>query len=83
MTKATFTRFLQYLQDELAISKASIEEALQYLGQDSYLLPIALWQYGLLTLKQLDQTCDWLAMAHQKQESESNRGYSAILIKFS
>lgn len=83
MTKATFTRFLQYLQDELAISKASIEEALQYLEQDSDLLPIALWQYGLLTLKQLDQTCDWLAMAHQKQASESNRGYSAILIKFS
>ncbi len=69
MTKSTFAQFLKYLQDELAISRASIEEALQQLGQDSYLLPIALWQYGLLTLKQLDQAYDWLAMACQKQEA--------------
>lgn len=69
MTKSTFAQFLKYLQDELAISRASIEEALQQLGQDSYLLPIALWQYGLLTLKQLDQAYDWLAMARQKQEA--------------
>ena len=69
MTKATFAQFLQYLQDELAISKAAIEDALQQLGQDSYLLPIALWQYGLLTLKQLDQAYDWLAIAHQQQET--------------
>ncbi|MGB3296446.1 MAG: DUF2949 domain-containing protein [Phormidesmis sp.] len=68
MKKTTFTQFLQYLQDELAISRASIEEALQQLGQDTYLLPIALWQYGLLTLKQLDQVYDWLAMARQEQE---------------
>lgn len=68
MTKTTFAQFLQYLQNELAISRASIEEALQQLGQDTYLLPIALWQYGLLTLKQLDQVYDWLAMARQEQE---------------
>ena len=71
MTKATFAQFLQYLQDELAISRATIEDALQQLGQDSYLLPIALWQYGLLTLKQLDQAYDWLAIARQQETADS------------
>lgn len=61
MTKATFAQFLQYLQDELSISRISIEQALQSLGKDSHLLPIALWQYGVLTLNQLDQVYDWLA----------------------
>lgn len=61
MTKATFAQFLQYLQDELSISLISIEQTLQVLGQDSHLLPIALWQYGVLTLNQLGQVYDWLA----------------------
>jgi len=61
MTKATFAQFLQYLQDELSISHISIEQTLQSLGQDSHLLPIALWQYGVLTLNQLNQVYDWLA----------------------
>jgi hypothetical protein len=64
MTKALYTQFLQYLQDELAVSRASIEQALQQLGKDSHLLPIALWQCGLLSLEQLDQTYDWLAKTY-------------------
>ncbi len=66
MTQTTFAQFLQYLQDELSVSKTAIAEALQQLDKDSHLLPIALWQYGLLTLRQLDQTYDWLATAHSR-----------------
>lgn len=61
MTQTTFYRFLQYLQDELSVFKTAIAETLQQLGKDSYLLPVALWQYELLTLSQLDQAYDWLA----------------------
>jgi hypothetical protein len=68
MTQMTYLQLLQYLKIDLAISSASIEQAVQQLGQDFHLLPIALWQYGLITLKQLDQTYDWLALAYKKQE---------------
>lgn len=62
MTQTTYAQFIKYLQDELAVSNASIEQALQQLGQDIHLLPIALWQCGLITLQQLDQIYDWLAL---------------------
>ncbi len=68
MTQMTYIQLLQYLKIDLAISSASIEQAVQQLGQDVHLLPIALWQYGLITLKQLDQTYDWLALTYKKQE---------------
>ncbi len=68
MTRAALSQLLRYLQDELSVSKTAIEEALRSLGTDSYLLPIALWQYGVLTLTQLDQVYDWLAIARRRQE---------------
>jgi len=66
MTKTIYAQLLQYLQNELAVSHTSIEQTLSQLGQDSHLLPIALWQYRLLTLQQLDQIYDWLAIAYQE-----------------
>lgn len=61
MTQATYAQFLQYLKTDLAVSNTSyreifVEESLQHLGRDFHLLPIVLWQYGLITLKQLEQT---------------------------
>lgn len=76
MKVAVYAQFMQYLQDELAIPQTSIEKALHSIGTDSHLLPIALWQYGLLTLKQLDQTCDWLAIAYTKQEAAMTAQFS-------
>ncbi len=68
MTQTTYAQFLTYLRTELAVSNASIDQASQQLGQDFHLLPIALWQYGLITLRQLEQTYDWLAIAYKRQE---------------
>jgi hypothetical protein len=76
MTQVTYAQLLQYLRTDFAVSNASIEQALQQLGQDFHLLPIALWQYGLLTLSQLDQTYDWLAIAYKRQEFA--RAFDAI-----
>jgi hypothetical protein len=60
MAPGTYTRFLRFLQEELAISKDSIAMAQRHLEQDPGPLPMILWQYGLVTLKQLDQIYDWL-----------------------
>jgi hypothetical protein len=68
MTQITYAQLLHYLKTDFAVSNAAIEQALQQLGQDFHLLPIALWQYGRLTLNQLDQTYDWLAIAYKRQE---------------
>ncbi len=55
-----WTNLIQFLQEELALPKAAIALALKHCEQKINLLPIVLWQYGLVTLEQLDQIFDWL-----------------------
>ncbi len=56
------TRLIRFLQEELLIPKESISIALR---QDELpsLLPMVLWQYGLVTLEQLEKIFDWLEKA--------------------
>ncbi|MDX2242010.1 MAG: DUF2949 domain-containing protein [Leptolyngbyaceae cyanobacterium bins.302] len=63
MGTSTYTRLIRFLQDELAISAASIAIALRHSEHDPGPLPMILWQYGLVTLEQLDQIYDWLENA--------------------
>lgn len=61
MSKIQLLKFLNFLQTDLAISQDGIELALRNLQQNSpILLPIILWQYGLVDLSQLKQIFDWL-----------------------
>lgn len=60
MAPATYSEFLRFLQEELAISTDSLEIAQRCREQNPGPLPMILWQYGLVTLKQLDQIYDWL-----------------------
>ena len=60
MTSATQHQLLQFLEEELALSTDSIGLALRHLEQDPGPLPIVLWQYGLITIEQLNQIYDWL-----------------------
>lgn len=53
-------RLLAFLQEELALPSDSISLALRHMEQDPGPLPIVLWQYGLITLDQLNQIYDWL-----------------------
>lgn len=53
-------QLINYLRGELAISNSAIAVALRYAEQDVSQLPMVLWQYGLVTLKQLDLIFDWL-----------------------
>lgn len=57
------TRLIQFLQEELAIPSAAIAIALRHHEQNPSQLPMILWQYGLVTLEQLDQIFDWLETA--------------------
>ena len=53
-------QLINFLQVELAISADSIALARAHREQDPQFLPMVLWQYGLLSLEQLEQVFDWL-----------------------
>ena len=63
MAPATYSRFIRFLQEDLSISAASIAIALRHREQDPGPLPMILWQYGLVTLDQLNCIFDWLETA--------------------
>ncbi|MGB3139043.1 MAG: DUF2949 domain-containing protein [Nodosilinea sp.] len=63
MTISAQPSLIQFLQDDLAISTASIQVALKHVEQDPGPLPMILWQYGLVTLEQLEQIYDWMEAA--------------------
>jgi hypothetical protein len=63
MTVNVTPNLIQFLQDELSISAASLQVALKHSEQDPGPLPMILWQYGLVTLEQLEQIYDWMEAA--------------------
>ena len=63
MAPNKYTQFINFLQEELSISNNSIAIALRHREQDPGPLPMILWQYGLVTLEQLDKIYDWLETA--------------------
>jgi hypothetical protein len=60
MQTPSLTKLVRFLREELAIPTASINLALSHPEQTPSLLPMILWQYGLVTLEQLDRIFDWL-----------------------
>nr|WP_207223331.1 DUF2949 domain-containing protein [Leptolyngbya sp. LK] len=54
---------IQFLQNELDIPPAAINVAMRHYEQDPGPLPMVLWQYGLVSLDQLEQIYDWLEVA--------------------
>ncbi len=63
MPPVTYSRFLRFLQEDLLISKDSIQTAERRVDKSSGSLPMILWQYGLVTIEQLDRIFDWLETA--------------------
>ena len=71
MGKYNYSQFIRFLQEELAISSSSIDLAERACGSfgvrnsesDPIPLPMVLWQYGLVTIKQLELIFDWLEAA--------------------
>ncbi|GAB4341561.1 MAG: DUF2949 domain-containing protein [Leptolyngbyaceae cyanobacterium] len=54
------TQLITFLQEELDLSATSIAIALRHSEQDPGPLPMILWQYGLVSLEELEQIFDWL-----------------------
>lgn len=54
MPNTLYTQFLRFLRDDLALSHESIAIAERSLKKEQGPLPMILWQYGLVTLEQLD-----------------------------
>lgn len=71
MTPIRYKRFITFLKEELSISADSIKFAERTSGVDKtktadfvadlISFPMILWQYGLVTLEQLNRIFDWLA----------------------
>ena len=54
------TEFCQFLRDELAISNDELEVVIQRRKHSSDPLPMLLWQYGFISISQLQTIFDWL-----------------------
>lgn len=63
MSPTRYQGLIHFLQEELALPETSIQLALGHSEQTPNLLPMILWQYGLVTLEQLDKIFDWLETA--------------------
>jgi hypothetical protein len=63
MAPATSSQFLRFLQEDLAISASSIQVALRRKEEHQGPLHMILWQYGLVTIEQLERIYDWLETA--------------------
>jgi hypothetical protein len=53
-------QLVHFLEKDLAVPPESIDLALRRTEHAPNLLPIILWQYGLVTMNQLEQIFDWL-----------------------
>jgi Protein of unknown function (DUF2949) len=51
---------IHFLRDELSLPSASISLALQHSKHTPSLMPMVLWQYGLVSLSELNDIFDWL-----------------------
>lgn len=56
----TQTSLIRFLQEELGVSASAIAVAQRFQEETAGSLPIILWQYGLITLEQLNQVFDWM-----------------------
>ena len=63
MNQSIRIKLIQFLQEELSIPANSIVLAMRHHQEESEQLPMVLWQYGLITIQQLDKIFDWLETA--------------------
>ncbi|MDG2990710.1 DUF2949 domain-containing protein [Candidatus Synechococcus calcipolaris G9] len=54
------TQLVDYLEQELSLAPATIQMALKQWQEHRGPLPIILWQYGFITLEQLDKIFDFI-----------------------
>lgn len=55
-----YHKLIQFLKDELAMSPDSLAIAQRASEQNLGPIPMVLWQYGLITIEELERIYDWL-----------------------
>lgn len=55
-----FTPFVRFLEVDLGIPTDNLQLAMRHSKDNLNVLPMILWQYGLVTISQLDIIFDWL-----------------------
>jgi hypothetical protein len=60
MPPINYSHFIKFLREEINLPQDSISVARRSVEQNTELIPIVLWQYGLVTIEQLDRIYDWL-----------------------
>lgn len=60
MKPAIYDKFVKFLTEELALPNDSIEIVQRSVEDHPAPIPMILWQYGLVTLEELDRIYDWL-----------------------
>ena len=68
MKPAIYAKFIKFLKEELALSTDSIAIVRRTVEQESGPIPMILWQYGLVTLEELDRIYDWLYATKPKTD---------------
>ncbi len=60
MKNSIYGKLIQFLKDELGLSPDSLEIAKKASEQNQGPIPMVLWQYGLVTIEELERIYDWL-----------------------
>lgn len=60
MKPAIYAKFVTFLKEELSLSNDSIKIVQRAVEEQPAPIPMILWQYGLVTLEELDRIYDWL-----------------------
>jgi hypothetical protein len=63
MSPSKANQLIEYLRDTLLVPGEAIALGVRHAGQATNLLPMILWQYGLVTTEQLNQIFDWMERA--------------------
>ena len=63
MNTSLKNRLVRFLQEDVHLPADAIQMALRHEEPLPSLLPMVLWQYGLVTLEQLDRIFDWMETA--------------------
>ncbi|MDM9381290.1 MULTISPECIES: DUF2949 domain-containing protein [unclassified Chlorogloeopsis] len=56
----TDIKFINFLQEELELTRRDIAVALRKRELENGPLPMLLWQYGFVDIEQLERIFDWL-----------------------
>jgi Protein of unknown function (DUF2949) len=61
MNTSTYSsKLIHFLEEDVAIPASSMAIAFKQVEQNPGPLPMILWQYGLVTIEQLDRIYDWI-----------------------